>query len=119
MLPWKPEKPDELTKKTGKVCRNACKRIAAGSVENVITNKSMRLSNDFNPSHRLSMRLDVGKGPSRASSRLNDCLRQDTKTFPSLEGLLEIQRDWQLNIETDDPRNITFLKHEIRGVYNE
>ena len=54
--------------------KNAHKRTAACSAEKVVTNKSMRLCKDFNPSHRLSMRLDDGKRPARVSSRLNDGL---------------------------------------------
>ena len=79
----------------------------------------MRLGNDFNPSHRLSMRLDDGQGPSRVLSRLNDGLPKDKKSFPSLKGRLEIQRDRELNIDTDDPQFITFPKYGIRKDCNE
>ena len=75
----------------------------------------MRLGNDFNPSHRLSMRLDDGQGPSRVLSRLNDGLPKDKKSFPSLKERLEIQRDRELNIDTDDPQFNTFLKNGIRN----
>ena len=79
----------------------------------------MRLGNDFKPSHRLSMRLDDGQGPSRVLSRLNDGLPKDKKSFPSLKERLKIQRDRELNINTDDPQFITFLKYGIRKDCNE
>ena len=66
-----------MNKKSVEIYRNAHKRTAAGSVENVVTKKSMRLSDDFNPSHRLSMRLGDGQGQSHVSSRLNDGLPKD------------------------------------------
>ena len=79
----------------------------------------MRLGNDCNPSHRMSMRLDDGQGPSRVLSRLNDGLPKDKKSFPSLKERLEIQRERELNVDTDDPQFITFLKYGIRKDYNE
>ena len=56
------------------VDQSAKKRFATESVENVSASKSMRLCNAFNQPHRLSMRLDDAKWPSRASSRINDGL---------------------------------------------
>ena len=53
----------------------------------------MRLSSEFNPSHRLSMRLDDGQGPSRVYSRVDDGLTTDKKTFPNLKERLEIQKE--------------------------
>ena len=50
-----------ITKKAVAVYQCANKRYATESVENVSAKKSMRLRNDFYPSHRLSMRLDDGK----------------------------------------------------------
>ena len=41
-------------KKAVSVYQSANKRFATQSVETVSANKSIRLSNDFNPSHRLS-----------------------------------------------------------------
>ena len=79
----------------------------------------MRLSNDFNPSHRLPMRLDDGKGPSHVSSSFNDGLPTDKKSFSSPNDRLEIQRDRELNIDTDDPQYITFLKYGSRKDCNE
>ena len=79
----------------------------------------MRLGNDLNPSHRLSMRLDDGQGPSRVLSRLKDGLPKDKKSFPSLKERLEIQRDRELKIDTDDTQFITFLKYGIRKDCNE
>ena len=81
--------------------------------------KSLRLGNDFNPSHRSSIRLDDEQGPSRVLSRLNDGLPKVKKSFPNLKGRLEIQRDRELNIDTDDPQFITFLKNGICKDYNE
>ena len=79
----------------------------------------MRFGNDPKPSHRLSMRLDYGQGPSRVLSRLNDGLPKDKKSFPSHKERMEIQRDRELNIDTDDPQFITFLKYGIREDCNE
>ena len=81
--------------------------------------KSMRSGNDFNPSHRLSMRLDDGQGPSRVLSCLNDGLPKDKKSFPSLKERLGIQRDRELNIDTEDPQFITFLKYGFLKDCNE
>ena len=50
------------------VNQNASKRAATESVDSIGAKKSMRLNNEFNSSHRLSMRLDNGKGPTRVSS---------------------------------------------------
>ena len=110
----KPRKTRRINKKAVAIYQNCNKRFAAESVENVSAKKSMRLENDFNPSHRLSMRLDDGQGPSRVLSHLNGGLPKDKKFFPSLKERLEIQRDRDLNIETDDQQYITFLKYEIR-----
>ena len=79
----------------------------------------MRLGNDFNPSHRLSLRLDDRQGPSRVLSRLNGGLPKDKKSLPSPKERLEIQRDRELYIDTDDPQFITFLKYGIRKDCNE
>ena len=116
---FKPRMARRKNKKAVAIYQSSSKRLATESVENVSANKSMRLANDFNPSHRLSMRLDEGQGPSRVLSRLNDGLPKHKKPFPSLKERLEIQRDWELNIDTDDPQFITFLKYGIRKVCNE
>ena len=79
----------------------------------------MRLSNDCNPSHRFSLGLDDRKGPSRVSSRLNDDLPKDKKSFLCLKGRLESQRDKELNMDTGDPEIITFLKYGVRRDYIE
>ena len=118
MLPLNPEKPDEDTKGAVEIYENAHKRTAARSVENVVTNKSMRPSNDFNLTYRLSMRLDDGRGPSLVSSRLNDGLPKKN-SFPSLKDSLKILRYRALKIDTEDPQYITFLKYEIRKDCNE
>ena len=116
---FKPRKARRINKKAVAIYQSSNKRVVTESVENVSAKKSMRLGNDFNPSHRLSMRLDDGQGPSRVLSRLNDGLPKDKKSFPSLKERLEIQRDWELNIDTDDPQFITFLKYGIRKDCNE
>ena len=74
----------------------------------------MTLSIDFNPSHRLSMRLDDEKRPSCVSSGLNDGLPKIKKLFPSFKERLEIQRDRYLKIDTDYLQFITILKYGIR-----
>ena len=81
--------------------------------------KLMRLGNDSNPSHRLSMRLDDGQGPSRVLSRLNEGLAKDKSPCASLKERLEIQRERESTIDTDDPQFITFLKYGIRKDCNE
>ena len=70
-LPSDAEKPKESIK-AAVVNQNANKRFATESVENISGNKPMRLRNDVDHSHRLSVKLDDGKGPSCGSSRLND-----------------------------------------------
>ena len=116
---FKPKKARRINKEAVAIYQSSNKRVAAESVENVSVKKLMRLGNDFNPCHRLSMRLDDGQGPSRVLSRLNDGLPKDKKSFPSLRERLEIQRDRELNIDTDDPQFITFLKYGIRKDCNE
>ena len=113
--PSSPERPEEKIKKAVAIYQNSNKRFATESVEDVSAKKSMRFGNDCNSSHRMSMRLDDGQGPSRVLSRLNDGLPKDKKSFPSLKERLEIQRDRELNIDTDDPQFITFLKYGIRN----
>ena len=114
-ITFKPRKARRINKNISK----SNKRVASESVENLSAKKSMRLGNDFKPSHRLLMRLDDGQGPSRVLSRLNDGLPKDKKSFPSLKERLEIQRDRELKIDTDDPQFITFLKYGIRKGCNE
>ena len=116
---FKPKKARRITKKAVAINQISNKRVATESVENVSAKKSMRLGNDFKPSHRLSMRLDDGQGPSRVLSRLNDGLPKDKKSIPSLKERLDIQRDRDLNIDTDDPQFFTFLKYGIRKDCND
>ena len=116
---FKPRKARRINKKAVAIYQNANKRVATEPIENISAKKSMRLGNDPKPSHRLSMRLDDGQGPSRVSSRLNDGLPKDKKSFPSLKERLEIQRERELNIDNDDPQFITFLKYGIRKDCNE
>ena len=116
---FKPRKAKRIIKKAVAIYQSSNKRVATESVENVSAKKSMRLGNDPKPSHRLSMRLDDGQGPSRVLSRLKDGLPKDKKSFPSLKDRLEIQRERELNIDSDDPQFITFLKYGIRKDCNE
>ena len=51
----------------------------------------MRLSTDLNSSHRLSLGLDDGKGPSHVSSPLNGGLPTDEKTVPKIQ---DSKRRW-------------------------
>ena len=88
--------------------------FATESIENVSAKKSNRLINDFNPSHRLSMRLDDGQGPSRVSSRLDDGLPTDKQSLPNLKERLEIQKEREMNTDTDNPQFIKFLKYGVR-----
>ena len=60
---FKSRKARRINKKAVAIYRSSNKRVATESVENVSAKKSMRFGNDFNPSHRLSMRIDVGQGP--------------------------------------------------------
>ena len=116
---FKPRKARRINKKAVSIYQNANKRVATESIENISAKKSTRLGNYPKPSHRLSMRLDDGQGPSRVLSRLDDGLPKDKKSFPSLKGRLEIQRERELNIDNDDPQFITFLKYGIRKDCNE
>ena len=65
---FKPKKARRINKKAFAIYQSSNKRFATESVEYVSAKKSMKLGNDFNPSHRLSMRLDDEQGPSRVSS---------------------------------------------------
>ena len=116
---FKPRKARRINKKAVAIYQNSSKHVATETIENISAKKSMRLGNDPKPSHRLSMRLDDGQGPSRVLPRLNDGLRKDKKSFPSLKERLEIQRERELNIDNDDPHFITFLKYGIRKDCNE
>ena len=109
----KPRRARRNNKKAVAVFQNANKRVATESVDNMTAKKSMRLSNEFNPSHRLSMRLNDGKGPSRVFSRLDDGLTPDKQSFPNLKKNLEIQNDRDLNVDTDGPQFVKFLKYGI------
>ena len=94
---FKPRKARRINKKAVSFYQSANKRVATESIENISTKKSMRLGNDPKPSHRLSMGLDDGQGPSRVLSRLNDGLPKDKNSLPSLKERLEIQRERELN----------------------
>ena len=74
----------------------------------------MRLSNEFNLSHRSSMKLDDGKGPSRVSSRFGEGLPTDKQSFPNLKERFEIQKERELNVGIDNPQFIKFLIYGTR-----
>ena len=116
---FKPRMARRINKKAVAIYQSSNKRVATESVENVSVKKSRTVGNDFNPSHRLSMRLDNRQGPSRVLSRLNDGLPKDKKSFPTLKERLEIQKDREINNDTDDPQFITFLKYGILKDCNE
>ena len=116
-ITFKPRKASRINKKAVSLYQNANKRVATESVDHTSANKSMGLSNEFNPSHRLSLRLDHGKGPSRVSSRLDDGLPTDKQSFPNLKERFEIQRE--MNVDIDNPQFIKFLKPGVRGYHNE
>ena len=118
-ITFKPRKARRINKKAVALYQRSNKRLATESVENVCAKKTMRRGNDFNPSHRMSKRLDDGQGPSRVLSHLNDGLPKNKKSFPSLKERLKIQQDRELNIGTDDPQFITFLKYGFRKDCNE
>ena len=118
-ITFKPRKARRINKKAVAIYQSSNKRVAADSIDKISAKKSTRLGNDCNPSHRMSMRLDDGQGPSRVLSRLNDGLPKDKKSFPSLKERLEIQRERELNVDTDDHQFITFLKYGIRKDCNE
>ena len=84
----------------------------------MIDNKSRSLSNDFSPHYRLSMRFDDGKAPSRVSSRLIDVLPTNKKSLPNPKENWEVQRERELNVDTDDPQLNKFLKYGNRRDYN-
>ena len=116
---FKPRKARRTNKKAVAIYQTSNKRLATEFVENVSAKKSGRFGNDFNPSHRLSMRLVDGQGPSRVSSRLDDGLPTDEHSFPNLKERLEIQKERKLSVDTDNPQFIKFLKYGIRKDENE
>ena len=89
-ISFKPRKAKRINKKAVAIYQSSNKRLTSESVENVSAKKSIKLGNDFNPSHSLSMRLDDGHGPSRVLSRLNDGLPKYEIPFPSLKERSEI-----------------------------
>ena len=86
----KPRKAKRINKEAVAVYQSAKKRLATESVETVSANRTIRLSKEFNPSHRLSMRLDDGRRPSSVSPRLNDGLPTNKKSFASLKERLQL-----------------------------
>ena len=90
---FKPRKTGRLNEKAVAVYQNADKGFATESEEKVSANKSMRFSNDTDPSHRLSMRLDNRKGYSCVSSRSNGGHSYNKKVLPSPKERLEVGGD--------------------------
>ena len=88
---FKPRKARQINKKAVSIYQNANKRVATESIENISAKKSMRLGNDPKPSHRLSMRLDDGQGPSRVLSRWMMVSRTIKNPFHASK------RDWKFN----------------------
>ena len=116
---FRPRRARRNNKRAVAVYQNANKHVATESIDNVSTKKSMRLSIEFNSSHRFLMRLDDGKGPSPVSSRLDDVLPTDKQSFHTLKERLEIQKARKLNVDTDNSQFIKFLKYGIRRDHNE
>ena len=65
------------------------------------------------------MRLDDGKGPYRVSSWLEDGPPTNEKSFPSLKERFELQKEREVNFDTDNPQFIILLRYGIRRNYNE
>ena len=117
---FQPKKARRINKKAVAVNQSVNRPFATESVENVSANQSMRLSEDFHPSHCLSMRLDGGKGrPCVVYSGLHGGLPLNKKLIPNLKEKLELQREKESNVDTDDPQFIKFLMYGIRRDYNE
>ena len=116
---FRPGKAGRLNKKAVIVYESANKRFATESVENVSAKKSKRISNEFNPSHRLSMKLDDRQGPSRLSSQLDNRLPTDKQSFPNLKERLVIQKEREMDVDTDNPQFKKFLKYGVRRDHNE
>ena len=117
-IAFKPRKARRIDKKAVYVYQNANKSVATESVDHMSAKKSVRLSNEINPSHRLSMTLDDGKGSSRVSSRLDDGLPTDKQSFPNRKERLEIQKERELNVDTVNPQFIKFLECGTRRDHN-
>ena len=100
-LPADPETPNEKIKKAVAVYQKTNERCATQSVENVSANKSLKLSNDLIPSHRLSVRLDDWK----VTSRVN----QDWMIFSSnlKNRSFFSRRDWNYRRGENWPSTLT------------
>ena len=114
-----PKRARRIKKKAVSVYQKAKKRVATESVDNVSAKMSMRLRKEINSSRRLSMRLGDRKWPSRLSSRLDGGLPTDKQSFRNLKERLEIQKEKELNGDTENPQFVKFLKYGIRGDHNE
>ena len=112
-ITFKPRKARRVVKKAVSVHQNANKRVVTESVHHKSAKKSMRISREFNPCHRLSMRLDDGQGPSRVSSRLDDGLPTTKQSFSNLNERLEIQKETEMNVDADNRQFIKFLKYGV------
>ena len=118
-ITFKPKKARRINKKAASVYQKANKRVATESVDHIRAKQSLRLSKEFSPSHRLSMRLDHGKEPSCVSSRFDDGLLTDKQSFPTLKERLEIQEEREMKVDTDNLQFEKFLKYGIRKDHNE
>ena len=116
---FKPRKARRINKKVVSVYQNANKRVATESVDHISAKKLMTLSNELNPSHRSSTRLDDRKGPSRITSRLDDGLPTDKQSFPNLRERLEIQKEREMNVDNDNAQFIRFPKYGVLRDHND
>ena len=118
-LSFKPRKAKRINKKAVAVFQTTIKNFSTESVESLSANKSIRLSNHYNFSQRLSMRQGVGKRPSRLSALSADGLSTNKKSCPSLKERLDLKRERELKVDLGDPQLITFFKYGMRRDYNE
>ena len=86
-------KSQRISRKAVVIYQSSNERVATESVEDIVVNKLMRLNHNLDPSQRLSMSFDDGKGHSRVSMRLNDGLPTDKKSFHTLKERLELQKE--------------------------
>ena len=79
---FQPKKARRINKKAVAANQSVNKRFATESVDKVIANQSMRLSEDFHAFHCLSMRLDGGKRRPCVYSGLHGGLTLNKKNVP-------------------------------------
>ena len=71
-------------------------------MKNQVADKSMRLNNNVNPLHRLSMIVDDRNGPSRPSMRFMDGLLTEKSLNFSLKKRLDYRKTREMNVDADD-----------------